>query len=269
MPSPAVELAGITVTFNKGTPNEVRALRGINLRIELGEYVSIIGPNGAGKSTLVNVLAGAASCEAGSIKLNNRDVTRLPAYRRAAWIGRVFQDPKDGTASTFTLRENLALAALRGRQRSPFRLAVHRDHLDAAKQMLDEYGSEIASRFNDDVGLLSGGQRQLLALIMAVLQRPFLLLLDEHVANLDPQMADQVMRRTDALVRENHLTSVMITHNMRMAARYGDRLLIMNRGQVVEDIRGTEKADLTEDGLVERFRRAAASELTDRLLGPR
>jgi len=263
----AVELVNVSVTFNEGTSNEVRALENVNLRIEPGEYLSIIGPNGAGKTTLINVLAGVVLPASGTVLLNQSDVTRLSTHKRAKWIGRVFQDPKDGTAATFTLRENLALAALRGKPRSPFRYAFHHRDLDMARQMLKDYGSEIGARFTVDVGLLSGGQRQLLALIMAVLARPLLLLLDEHVAALDPHMADQVMRKTDELVREHRLTSVMVTHNMRMAARYGDRLLIMNHGRIVKDFGRHDKAALDEDTLVEEFRRIVANEVTDRLLG--
>jgi putative ABC transport system ATP-binding protein len=264
---PVAELRDVSVIFNRDTAGEVKAMRNLNLVIQPGEYVSIIGPNGAGKSTLINVLAGAIKPTKGTVQIDGMDVTRLGAHRRARWISRVFQDPKDGTAETMTVRENLAIASMRGSRRSPFRPAFRADRLEAGRQMLHDYGSDIANRFGNEAGTLSGGQRQLLSLIMAVLQRPYLLLMDEHVAALDPQMAGQVMERTDALIKDQELTAVMITHNMRSAARYGNRLLIMAGGEVIEDISAAEKAELTEEGLVARFREIAANQLTDRMLG--
>ncbi|MCL5951583.1 MAG: ATP-binding cassette domain-containing protein [Chloroflexi bacterium] len=264
--SESIEIRNTSVTFHRGGAT-VRALTGLNLKLAPSEYVTVIGPNGAGKSTLVNVLAGSVPVNEGEIFLGGKDVTRLPDYRRAQWIARVFQDPAVGTCEGLSVIENAALLSRRGRNRSPFKFALTRDHTESFRALLAEYGRDLQHRLKQDVSRLSGGQRQLLAVIMAVAERPEVLLLDEHTSALDPEMAELVMRRTDDLVREQHVTTIMVTHNMRWAARFGDRLLIMSRGRIAADITREEKVRLAEDGLIQRFRQVAAGELTDSLVG--
>lgn len=239
-------------TFHAGTPNEVRALAGVDLRIDPGSFVIVIGTNGSGKSTLLNAVAGSFFVDRGRIRLNNRDVTRWPEHRRAKFIGRVFQNPFTGTAPSMTIAENLALATRRGRARglgwalSPRARGELRDRVQAM-------GLGLENRLDNAIGSLSGGQRQSLTLLMAGLLKPDLLLLDEHTAALDPRSADHVIRLTEELIRRDRLTTMMVTHSMAQAASLGDRLVMMVRGQIAWDVRGAEKQRLQPEDLLARF----------------
>ena len=224
-----LELIGLYKTFNPGTVNEKRAINGLNLTLEDGDFVTIIGGNGAGKSTTLNLIAGAIPADQGTIRLDGVDLTRLPEHKRAKYLGRVFQDPMMGTAATMGIEENLALASPRA--------------LDLV----------LENRMTSRVGLLSGGQRQALTLLMATLNRPQLLLLDEHTAALDPKTADKVLHLTEEIVARDHLTTLMVTHNMRNAIQYGNRLIMMDAGRIVVDVRGEEKKNLSVRDLLEKF----------------
>lgn len=264
--SSSVALHGVTVSY--GTRAErVTALDDIDVSIEAGEYVTVIGSNGAGKSTLVNVIAGAVMPSAGQVKIGSADVTRLPDNRRAGRVSRVFQDVTAGTCADLTIAENMALASLRERGRSPFRRILSRRRTAEFHSELRHLGCGLEDRLMRPAGLLSGGQRQLVSLVMATMGDPAVLLLDEHTSALDPSMAELVMNRTDTVVRERGLTAVMVTHNMRHAALYGDRVLIMTQGRIVDDISGRERTALTEDKLIARFRDLAGGEITDRIIG--
>jgi putative ABC transport system ATP-binding protein len=264
---PALQLRLVSVTFSQHWGGRYRALSDINLDLAESEYVVIIGPNGAGKSTLQNVIAGAVEPEGGQILLDGHECTRMSLTRRAGLISRVFQDPGVGVFPELTLEENLILGMLKGTRRSPFRFARTAAHRRAAEALLAEYGHGLAKNGQQLAASLSGGQRQLVALTIAMAQSPRLLLLDEHTSALDPENARLVMDRTDQAIRENRLTTLMVTHNMRQAAQFGDRLLIMSRGRIVDDIPPAVKRELGEAGLIERFRSALAEELTDRMLG--
>ncbi|MFN0056423.1 MAG: ABC transporter ATP-binding protein [Planctomycetales bacterium] len=257
-----LEIDNICKTFHPGTPNEVRALQGVNLRIDEGSFVVVIGMNGSGKSTLLNAIAGSFPVDAGRLRLNGHDVTRWPEHRRARFIGRVFQDPFSGTAPSMTIAENLSLASRRGKWRglgpalgSTRRAQFH----DRVRRM----GLGLEDRLGNVIGSLSGGQRQSLTLLMASLLKPDLLLLDEHTAALDPKSADQVIRLTDEIVRRDRLTTLMVTHSMQQAAQLGDRLIMMVRGKVWQDIQGAEKQRVTPDELLARFDDVRRSEQLD------
>jgi len=265
--SESIELANISVYFSRAGGDVVPALRRLSLSVEPSEYVTVVGPNGAGKSTLINVLAGSVIPQEGEVFIGNRRVTDMPDFRRSRWVSRVFQDPTQATCDALSVKENLSLALMRGRGRSPFRLAVDRRRTRQFQELLAVYGRNLENRLDQEVGRLSGGERQLLAVIMGVMQEPSVLLLDEHTSALDPHIGALVMRLTDELVRKQGLTTIMVTHNMRYAAQFGDRLLIMSGGVIVDDIRADEKRGLTEDSLIRRFREALAGELTDRLIG--
>jgi putative ABC transport system ATP-binding protein len=242
----------ITKTFFPGTPNEVRALRGVDLKIDDGSFVVVIGMNGSGKSTLLNAVAGTFPVDTGKILLADRDITRWPEHRRAKLIGRVFQNPFSGTAPTMTIAENLVLALRRGR---PRRLGwalgpwLKSDLRERVRRM----GLGLEDRLDNPIGTLSGGQRQSLTLLMSALVKPDLLLLDEHTAALDPKSADQVIRLTEEIIREHRLTTLMVTHSMQQAAHLGDRLIMMVRGNIIHDYRGAEKQRLRPENLLARF----------------
>jgi putative ABC transport system ATP-binding protein len=257
-----LELRQIAKTFHAGTPNEVRALRGVDLTIEEGSFVVVIGTNGSGKSTLLNAIAGSFFVDDGAIRLRDRDVTRWPEHRRAQFIGRVFQNPFTGTAPHLTIAENLALAARRG-QRRGLGWALGRSRADGLRERVRQMGLGLEDRLTNAIGSLSGGQRQSLTLLMASLRRPDLLLLDEHTAALDPKSADQVIRLTEDMIQRDRLTTLMVTHSMHQAAHLGDRLIMMVRGRVMYDFRGADKQRLTPEGLLGRFEEVRRLEQLD------
>lgn len=258
-------LTNIQKTFAPGTVNEKKALCGIDLHLEAGDFVTVLGSNGAGKSTLFGAIAGSFRPDTGTVVLDGQDITNMPDYRRSKCIGRLFQDPLRGTAPSMTIAENLALAYLRaGHGRSPFSTITKKDRAEFRDRLAAlELGLE--DRMNHPVGLLSGGQRQALTLLMATLQKPKLLLLDEHTAALDPKTAAKVLEISNKIVQENHLTTLMITHNMRDAIRYGNRLIMMNEGHVIYDVRGEEKTKLEVSDLLQRFEQAGG-EANDRMI---
>ena len=261
-----LELKNIYKTFNPGTVNEKRALQGLSLSLADGDFVTVIGGNGAGKSTMLNIISGAYSVDEGSISIGGVDVTRLPEYKRAPYIGRVFQDPMMGTAATMQIEENLALAARRG-QRRGLRTGISRAEREQYRDLLKILDLGLEDRLTSKVGLLSGGQRQALTLLMATLKKPQLLLLDEHTAALDPKTAAKVLSATEQIVRRDNLTTLMITHNMRDAIAHGNRLIMLYDGRVVVDVRGEEKSRLTVEDLLEKFNQASGStEADDKLL---
>ncbi len=247
-----LDVSGISKTFNPGTINEKKALCGLSLHLDPGDFVTVIGGNGAGKSTLLNAIAGVWPVDEGRIVLDGNDITALPEYKRAFLIGRVFQDPMMGTAPNMQLEENLALARRRGEKRG-LRWGVTKAEREEYHERLKALGLGLEDRMTAKVGLLSGGQRQALTLLMASLRKPKLLLLDEHTAALDPATARKVLELSDSIVQENGLTTLMITHNMSDAIRHGNRLIMMNEGQIILDVRGEEKAHLTKRELMEKF----------------
>ena len=257
-----LKLENMWKTFNPGTINEKVALQCLNLTMEEGEFVTVIGGNGAGKSTMLNAVAGVFGVDSGKILIDGVDVTNLPEYKRAKYIGRVFQDPMMGTAATMQIEENLALAARRGKSRT-LRGGITRAEREEYIEQLKILGLGLENRMTAKVGLLSGGQRQALTLLMATLQRPKLLLLDEHTAALDPKTAAKVLDATQRIVEKDHLTTLMITHNMRDAIAYGNRLIMMYDGHVVVDVSGEEKKKLTVEHLLSLFSQASGSDEVD------
>ena len=262
-----LDLVDVSKNFNPGTVNEKKALCGVNLHLEPGDFATIVGSNGAGKSTLFNAIAGSFIADEGSITLDGQDITFEPDYRRSKVIGRMFQDPLKGTAPSMSIEENLALAFLRASgHTSPFSRISKSDRILFAER-LSQLGLGLEDRMKQPVGLLSGGQRQALTLLMATLVTPKLLLLDEHTAALDPATADKVLALTKSIVAENHITCLMITHNMHAALELGNRTLMMDAGRIVLDIAGPERAELTVDDLLERFAKGAGHHLdNDRIL---
>lgn len=261
-----LEIKNITKTFNRGTVNEKKALRGVNLTLNDGDFVTVIGGNGAGKSTLLNAIAGVWPIDTGAIVIDGKDVTRLPEYKRAAFLGRVFQDPMNGTAATMGIEENLALALRRGRVRS-LKPGIKNEERKLYVDMLKRLGLGLEDRLTSKVGLLSGGQRQALTLLMSTLQRPRLLLLDEHTAALDPKTAKKVLDLTAEMVEEQKLTTLMITHNMRDAIQMGNRLIMMHEGNIIYDVAGEEKKYLTVEDLLHKFEEASGEEFAnDRMM---
>ena len=248
-----LELKNLYKTFNAGTVNEKRAIDGLDLTLEDGDFVTIIGGNGAGKSTTLNLIAGVFPADQGNIILDGVDITRLPEHKRAKYLGRVFQDPMMGTAATMGIEENLALANRRG-QRRTLRPGITAQEREKFRKQLAPLGLGLEDRMTSKVGLLSGGQRQALTLLMATLKKPRLLLLDEHTAALDPKTADKVLQITEEIVARDKLTTLMVTHNMKHAIQYGNRLIMMDSGKVVVDIRGEEKKNLTVRDLLEKFK---------------
>ncbi len=259
-----LEIKNVYKTFNAGTVNEKLALDGLDLTLEDGDFCTVIGGNGAGKSTMLNAVAGVWPVDMGKILIDGQDITRLPEHKRAAYIGRVFQDPMMGTAATMGIDENLALAARRG-QRRTLRTGTTRKEREEYRELLASLGLGLEDRMTSKVGLLSGGQRQAVTLLMAALKQPKLLLLDEHTAALDPKTAVKVLELSDQIVQKYRLTTLMITHNMRDAIKYGNRLIMMHEGRIIYDVRGEEKMALHVSDLMARFEQGGG-EVNDRML---
>ena len=261
-----LDLIDIRKTFNAKTVNEKVALNGVNLHLEDGDFVTVIGGNGAGKSTILNAIAGVWPVDEGRIVIDGADVTNLSEHRRANLLGRVFQDPMTGTAATMQIEENLALAARRGQKRT-LRIGITKAEREGYREKLKTLGLGLEDRMTTKVGLLSGGQRQALTLLMATLKKPKLLLLDEHTAALDPRTAAKVLQLSRQIVEENHLMTMMVTHNMKDAIAYGNRLIMMHEGRVILDIKGEQKKHLTVEMLLEQFAKASGDEfVNDRAL---
>jgi len=252
----------LTKIFNAGTINEKVALHDVSFSLDKGDFVTMIGSNGSGKSTLLNCIAGVYSADRGSIIVDGINMTRLCEHKRAAILGRVFQDPMMGTASDMEIEENLALAQRRGKRRG-LMWGITNKERELYKELLKKLGLGLENRLSTKVGLLSGGQRQALTLLMATLKEPKLLLLDEHAAALDPRTAKRVLELTDRIIGEGSLTTLMVTHNMRDAINHGNRLMMMDEGQIILDIRGKEKQKLTVDDLLARFESVSGKEFTD------
>ena len=257
-----LELKNVHKTFNLGTINEKKALNGVNLKLEKGDFVTVIGGNGAGKSTVLNAVAGVWPIDSGSILIDGQNVTGLPEHKRAAVLGRVFQDPMTGTTATMEIQENLALAARRGQFRG-LRWGITKKEKKEYRELLATLDLGLENRMTSKVGLLSGGQRQALTLLMATLKNPKLLLLDEHTAALDPKTAAKVLELSDQIIAEHHLTAMMVTHNMRDAIVHGNRLIMMNEGKVILDIKGEEKKKLTVEDLLKKFEEVSGEEFAN------
>ena len=261
-----LDIQNIYKTFNPGTVNEKRALRGVTLHLDEGDFVTVIGGNGAGKSTTLNAVAGVWPVDSGKIVIDGVDVTGLPEHKRAKYIGRVFQDPMTGTAATMQIEENLALARRRGKSRT-LRSGITKAERDEYRELLKMLDLGLEERMTAKVGLLSGGQRQALTLLMATLQKPKVLLLDEHTAALDPKTAAKVLATTDRIVNKDHLTTLMITHNMKDAIKYGNRLIMMHEGHIIYDVSGEEKKNLHVSDLLAKFQIASGGEFAnDRMI---
>ena len=258
-----LEISHVSKTFNKGTITEKKALTDISLKLEDGDFVTVIGGNGAGKSTLLNLIAGVHICDSGKIVLDGKDITYMPEYKRAKYLGRVFQDPMVGTAANMEIEENLAMAYRRGKNRT-LAWGIKNKERTLYKEKLALLDLGLEDRMKSKVGLLSGGQRQALTLLMSTLQKPDLLLLDEHTAALDPKTAAKVLELTEQFVKKDNLTAFMVTHNKRHAIQYGNRLIMMMKGQIIYDVRGEEKKNLKVEELLEKF--GAAGELNDRMV---
>jgi putative ABC transport system ATP-binding protein len=261
-----LKIENVCKTFNAGTVNEKKALKELNLHLKPGDFVTVIGGNGAGKSTMLNSVAGVFGVDSGKILIDGVDVTHLPEFKRAQYIGRVFQDPMMGTAATMQIEENLALAARRGKSRG-LKIGITKAEREAYREQLKILDLGLEERMTAKVGLLSGGQRQALTLLMATLQKPKLLLLDEHTAALDPKTAAKVLEATQKIVEKDNLTTLMITHNMRDAIAYGNRLVMMYDGHIVVDVSGEEKKKLTVEQLLALFSKASGSdEVNDKMV---
>ncbi len=256
-----LELKNITKTFNAGTVNEKIALNGLSLTLNDGDFVTVIGGNGAGKSTMLNAIAGVWRPDSGSVVIDGVDVTHMPEYKRAKFLGRVFQDPMMGTAANMQIDENLAIASRRGKRHS-LKWGVTAKEREEFKALLQGLDLGLEDRLTSKVGLLSGGQRQAITLLMASLNTPKLLLLDEHTAALDPKTAARVLEITDEIVKKSNLTTLMITHNMKDAIKHGNRLIMLHEGRVIVDVSGEEKAKLTVEELIDMFSRASGDEFT-------
>ncbi|MFV0465924.1 MAG: ABC transporter ATP-binding protein [Lachnospiraceae bacterium] len=257
-----LQLNHISKTFNIGTINEKPALTKVSLELKEGDFVTVIGGNGAGKSTMLNAVAGVWPIDTGSIIIDGQDVTGLSEHQRARFLGRVFQDPMTGTAATMEIQENLALAARRGKKRG-LKWGITKSEKEAYREALKELDLGLEGRMSSKVGLLSGGQRQALTLLMASIQKPKLLLLDEHTAALDPKTAAKVLDLSEKLIQEYHLTAMMVTHNMRDAIHHGNRLIMMNEGTIVLDISGEEKKNLTVEELLLKFEEVSGEEFSN------
>ena len=254
-----LKIENIRKVFNAGTINEEVALDGVNLTLEEGEFVTVIGGNGAGKSTTLNAVAGVWPVDSGKIYIGGDDVTKLSEYKRAKYLGRVFQDPMTGTATTMSIEENMAIAARRGRSRG-LSWGITKQERDKYREMLATLNLGLEDRLTSKVGLLSGGQRQAITLLMASIQKPRLLLLDEHTAALDPKTAAKVLEISDKIIAENHLTAMMVTHNMKDAIAHGNRLIMMHEGKIVLNIAGEDKKKLTVSDLLTQFEKVSGEE---------
>jgi len=260
---PVLAAAGLYHTFFPGTPNEQVALQGVDLTMEARAFVVVLGVNGSGKSTLLNAIAGSLALDRGTVRLSGRDVTGWPEWRRAAFIGRAFQNPMSGSIGNLTVAENLAVAAKRGRHHGVLRNALGRGRRRELADRVSELGLGLEDRLDTPVGALSGGQRQALTLLMAALVRPELLLLDEHTAALDPRSTEQVVQLTEQIIRKEGLTTLMVTHSMQQAVALGDRVVLMHRGRVVESIGGARKRQLRVEELLDSFDRLRSADTVD------
>ncbi|MGM9632754.1 MAG: ABC transporter ATP-binding protein [Eubacteriales bacterium] len=257
-----LEIKNISKTFNAGTINEKKALNNLSLTLDDGDFVTVIGGNGAGKSTMLNAICGAWKLDEGEIIIDGKDITSMSEHKRATFLGRVFQDPMMGTAADMEIQENLALARRRGRRRG-LSWGISKSEREEYRALLATLGLGLEDRMTSKVGLLSGGQRQAVTLLMASMNAPKLLLLDEHTAALDPKTAEKVLEITDKIVSENHLTTIMITHNMHDAIRHGNRLIMMHEGRIVVDISGKAKENLTVEDLLGLFTKASGKEFAN------
>lgn len=261
-----LEIKDIYKTFNKGTINEKRALCGLSLTLNDGDFCTVIGGNGAGKSTMLNAIAGVWPVDSGAICIDGNDVSGLPEHKRASYLGRVFQDPMTGTVADMEIIENLAIAARRGKRRG-LSWGTKANEKEKYAKMLEQFDLGLETRMSSKVGLLSGGQRQAITLLMATIKKPKLLLLDEHTAALDPKTAAKVLELSDKIISENNLTALMVTHNMNDAIAHGNRLIMMNDGKVILDISGEEKKKLTVEQLLQKFEQVSGSKIdNDRML---
>ncbi|MBQ8510589.1 MAG: ABC transporter ATP-binding protein [Clostridia bacterium] len=257
-----LELKNICKTFNAGTVNEKKALNNLSLTLNDGDFVTVIGGNGAGKSTMLNMIAGVYPVDSGSITIDGEDITALPEHKRATYMGRVFQDPMTGTAADMWIEENLAIAHRRGQKRS-LRWAITKSERVEYREMLKQLDLGLENRMTTKVGLLSGGQRQAITLLMATMNHPKLLLLDEHTAALDPKTAANVLKLSDKFIAEGNLTALMVTHNMKDAIAHGNRLIMMNNGQIILDISGEDKKKLQVEDLLAEFARISGTEFAN------
>ncbi len=257
-----LKITNIHKTFNKGTINEKIALNGVNLTLNKGDFVTVIGGNGAGKSTLLNSVCGVFGVDSGTIEIDGVDVTKLPEHKRAKYLGRVFQDPMMGTAADMQIDENMSLAYRRG-EKHGLAWAISTNERKIYKEMLSELGLGLENRMTSKAGLLSGGQRQALTLLMAVIQKPKVLLLDEHTAALDPKTAAKVLELSEKFISESKLTTLMITHNMKDAIVHGNRLIMMHEGRIIYDVSGEEKKNLTVEDLLKKFAESSGSEFAN------
>ena len=261
-----LEIKDVHKTFNPGTINEKKALNGLNLTLNDGDYVTIIGGNGAGKSTMLNMITGVFPVDSGNILIDGEDITNLPEHKRARYFGRVFQDPMTGTAADMQIEENMALAARRGKRRT-LGFGIKKAERETYKELLATLDLGLENRLTSKVGLLSGGQRQAITLLMATLQHPKLLLLDEHTAALDPKTAAKVLDISDKIIMENHLTALMVTHNMKDAIVHGNRLIMMHEGRVIYDVSGEAKKNLKVSDLLAKFEEVSGNEFAnDRMM---
>jgi len=257
-----LDVNNINKTFDPGTPIENHVLRGVSLHLNQGDYVTVIGGNGAGKSTLLNMVAGTYLPDTGTINVGGVNLTHLPEYRRAKYLGRVFQDPKAGTAADMSIEDNLALANRRGKKRG-FRWYLTNKERELFRERLSALDLGLENRLADKVGLLSGGQRQALALVMATLKTPHVLLLDEHTAALDPKTAPKLLETGNKIIEDFNLTTLMVTHNMKDAIKHGNRLIMMSKGNIILDVSGEDKKKLTVEDLIAAFNRASGEEFSD------
>ena len=260
-----LKIEQVNITFNKNTVNERRALQDVNLTLESGDFVTVIGSNGAGKSTLLNVISGTYEADSGKVLLDGKDITYLKEHKRARKIGRLFQDPLKGTAPHMTIEENLGLAYSRGKKRG-FSLGVKKSDEEFFREKLRELNLGLEDRLKTPMGLLSGGQRQAVTLLMATIVTPALLLLDEHTAALDPKTAEQVMRLTDEIVKEHKITTLMITHNIKNALEYGNKTLVMSQGRALMMLEGEERANMTVEKLMELYSSTAEDSFSDKMI---
>lgn len=260
-----LKLENVNITFNANTVNERKALQNVNLNVEAGDFVTVIGSNGAGKSTLMNVISGSYEIDSGRIFIDGKNITNLKEHKRAKFIGRLFQDPLRGTAPNMTIEENLGLAYSRGKRRS-LTLGIKKKDLKIFREKLSELDLGLEDRMKTPVGLLSGGQRQALTLLMATIVTPKLLLLDEHTAALDPKTADKVMKITDKIIKENNLTTLMITHNIPNALHYGNKTIVMSQGKMLLSIQGEERKNMTVEKLMKLYSDNADDVMSDKMI---
>ena len=257
-----LDIVNVTKLFNPGSVDEKTALMGANLSMKPGDFVTVIGSNGAGKSTLMNIISGVMKPDAGEVRIDGRNISQLSEYKRSKWIGRVFQDPMAGTAPRMTIEENLAMAYSRGKNRG-FSLGVNSTKRNIFKENLSRLGIGLENRLNAMVGLLSGGERQALSLLMSTFTKPQILLLDEHTAALDPARAELITELTESIVREMKLTTLMVTHNMEQAIRLGNRLIMMDKGRIILEVNEDRKKDLTVEQLLGEFERISGKKMSD------